>query len=64
MEYRYWLVCIDIYSRYVFVKMLKNKTSKNVGEKFEQILKESEEIPSKIQCDEGTEFQRIRQRVE
>ena len=58
--YRYWLVCIDIYSRYVFVKMLKNKTSKNVGEKFEQILKESEEIPSKIQCDEGTEFQRIR----
>ena len=44
--YRYWLVCIDIYSRYVFVKMLKNKTSKNVGEKFEQILKESEEIPN------------------
>ena len=58
--YRYWLVCIDIYSRYVFVKMLKNKTSKNVCEKFEQILKESEEIPSKIQCDEGTEFQKIR----
>ena len=23
-------------------------------------MKESEEIPSKIQCDEGTEFQRIR----
>jgi hypothetical protein len=59
-QYRYLMVCIDVYSRYTFVKALKTKSARNVGEKFEQILKDENEIPVKIQSDEGTEFALIK----
>lgn len=62
-QYRYILVCVDIYSRFAFVKLLKKKTSENVGKKFESILTENNEIPRKIQCDEGTEFQKMRKEL-
>jgi hypothetical protein len=55
-QYRYLPVCVDVYSRYAFVKPLKTKSAKNVANKFEQILIEEGEIPLKIQSDEGTEF--------
>jgi hypothetical protein len=42
------------------VKPLKTKTAKNVANKFEQILTEENEIPLKIQADEGTEFALIK----
>ena len=44
--FKYWLVCIDIYSRYVFLQLLKNKKSEYVSRKFES--------------DEGTEFVKIK----
>jgi hypothetical protein len=59
-QYRYLLVCVDVYSRYAFVKPLKTKSAKNVANKFEQILIEEGEIPLKIQSDEGTEFTLIK----
>ena len=59
-QYRYLLVCVDVYSRYAFVKPLKTKLAKNVANKFEQILIEEGEIPLKIQSDEGTEFTLIK----
>jgi N-acyl-L-homoserine lactone synthetase len=55
-QYRYLLVCVDVYSRYAFIKLLKTKSARNVANKFEQILIEEKEIPEKIQSDEGTEF--------
>ena len=62
-QFRYWLVCIDVYSRYIWVELLKKKSSKNTANKFENILQKADAIPKKIQCDEGTEFQDIRTRL-
>ena len=59
-QYRYWLVCIDVYSRYCWVVLLKTKTAKNVAEKFEKIIVNEGVSPDKIQSDEGSEFQDIR----
>ena len=59
-QYKYILVCVDVYSRYAFARLLKKKSSKNVKEKFESIVRESGDYPKKIQCDEGTEFQGIK----
>ncbi len=59
-QYKYILVCVDVYSRYAFVRLLKKKSSKNVKEKFESIIKEIGDYPKKIQCDEGIEFQGIK----
>ena len=59
-QYRYLLVCVEIYSSYAFVKPLKTKSAKNVANKFEQILIEEKEIPLKIQSDKGTEFTLIK----
>jgi hypothetical protein len=38
------------------VKLLKNKSARNVANKFEEILLENKATPQKVQCDEGTEF--------
>ena len=57
------MVCIDVYSRYIWVELLKKKSSKNTANKFENILKKAKSTPQKIQCDEGTEFQDIRNRL-
>ena len=62
-QFRYWLVCIDVYSRYIWVELLKKKLSKNTASKFENILKKAKAAPQKIQCDEGTEFQDIRKHL-
>lgn len=60
-QFRYWLVCIDVYSRYCWVELLKKKSAKNTAVKFEKILKKKNGgYPKKIQCDEGSEFQDIR----
>ena len=59
-QYRYLLVCVDIATRYAFVKPCKVKTANNVSKKFEEIIHEAGEVPQKVQADEGTEFNRIR----
>jgi hypothetical protein len=54
---------VCVYSRYAFIKLLKTKSAKNVANKFEQILIEENEIPEKIQSDEGTEFAIIKREL-
>ena len=62
-QFRYILVCVDVFSRYAFVRLLKKKSSENVKKKFESIITEHNEKPKKIQCDEGTEFQGIKKHL-
>ena len=54
------MVCIDVYSQYIWVELLKKKSSKNTANKFENVIKKAKTLPKKIQCDEGTEFQEIK----
>lgn len=56
-------MCVDVYTRYEFIKLLKNKNANNVCNKFEQILTEQGEAPKKIQADEGTEFSQIKKKL-
>ncbi|CAB3990825.1 uncharacterized transposon-derived [Paramuricea clavata] len=58
-QYRYMLVCVDVYSRYGMVKLLKTKSARNVANKFEELLREYG-VPEKVQSDEGTEFSIIK----
>jgi hypothetical protein len=55
-------VCVDVATRYAFVKMLKTKSAKNVCAKFEEIIHENAP-PKKIQADEGTEFNDIKKKL-
>ena len=53
--YQYVLVAIDILSRYVWTRPLKNKTGKEVSAAFEDIFTKGR-VPQKIRTDRGTEF--------
>ena len=53
--YRYLLTCIDILSKYAWVKPLLSKSSKCVTQAFQDILKEGR-IPNTLQSDDGGEF--------
>ena len=54
-EYRYLLVCIDVFSKYAWVVPLKNKTGPSLVEAFKVILAYGRK-PEKIMTDQGTEF--------
>lgn len=54
--YRYILVVIDCYSKYVWTSPLKNKTGVEVTSKMKSILNEAKYTPKNIQSDHGTEF--------
>jgi mannitol/fructose-specific phosphotransferase system IIA component (Ntr-type) len=54
-NFKYLLTCIDVYSRYAFVKPLKNKTGDEVLDAFKEMTKENG-IPANLNVDEGTEF--------
>ena len=53
--YRYLLICIDVFSKYLWVIPLKTKTGPALVTAFRKIL-ESGRKPEKIQTDQGTEF--------
>ena len=53
--FKYLLTCIDIYSRYAFVKKLKSKDGAKVFEAFKEMISE-EGKPENINLDEGSEF--------
>jgi len=53
---RYLLNCIDIFTRYAFVRPLKDKTAKTVLDAFKSILVEAGEKPLILVMDKGTEF--------
>lgn len=54
-DYHYVLVAIDILSRYVWTRSLKNKSGNQVASAFESIFKEGRK-PQKLRTDRGTEF--------
>ena len=63
-QLQYWLVVIDVYSRFVWVKLMKNKSGNLVKKKFEEILKDPKvTVPVKIQTDKGGEFEKIKKEL-
>ena len=52
---KYLLVIIDLFSRYVWVRCLKNKDGKTVSSAFKNVLDEGRK-PEKLQTDQGKEF--------
>ena len=54
--YKYLLVCIDIFSKYGFVKPMKNKTAAETTRCFKEIFEESGRIAHAIWIDKGSEF--------
>ena len=55
-DFRYFLLCIDIFSRKLFCRSLKTKTSLEVRNAFESIFKEAKSVCSKLETDQGSEF--------
>jgi Integrase core domain/Chromo (CHRromatin Organisation MOdifier) domain len=53
---RYLLNCIDIFTRYAFVRPLKDKSAKTVLDAFKSILLEAQTKPLMVVMDKGTEF--------
>ena len=54
--YRYILVNIDNYSKYLWAIPLKNKDSQTITNEFSNILTKSKRKPLKLESDRGTEF--------
>lgn len=55
-NYAYILTCIDVFSKYAWVRPVKRKTSEDVYKAFESIFASSERSPNKLQTDKGKEF--------
>jgi hypothetical protein len=53
---KYLLNCIDIFTRYAFVRPIKDKSAKTVLDAFKSILQEAQTKPFMIVMDKGTEF--------
>lgn len=54
--YRYILVCINCYSKYVHTRPLKNKTGVEVTNAMKSIIEEATYTPNNMQSDMGKEF--------
>ena len=52
---RYLLTCIDVFSKFAWVRCLKNKSAGVFTNAFKSILSQGR-VPSRIQTDKGTEF--------
>lgn len=53
---RFLLTCIDTFTRFAFVRLLKSKHGPVVVEAFKSILQEAVDPPSMVVLDRGTEF--------
>ena len=54
---KFLLTCIDTFSKYAWVRPLKNKSGQSVTEAFKSILRE--EIPLMLKSDKGTEYKNV-----
>jgi transposase InsO family protein len=52
---KFLLTVIDVFSRYAWVRPLKNKSGPAVAEAFEDIFQE-DRVPARVQTDQGKEF--------
>lgn len=55
-RFNYMLFVIDCFSKFLWIKPLKDKTAINVANAFENILEESRRNPDNLQTDDGKEF--------
>jgi len=53
---RYLLTVIDVFSKYGWMLLLKDKTGKSVADAFKEIFKKSKRKPTKLWTDRGLEF--------
>ena len=53
---KYLLCVIDVFSKYAWVKLLKDKKGKTVLDAFIKIVNESNHKPNKLWVDQGREF--------
>ncbi|KAJ8943887.1 hypothetical protein NQ317_001396 [Molorchus minor] len=54
--YRYILVVIDCYSKYVWTRPLRNKTGIEVTNAMKDVIRKAGSSPTNLQSDNGTEF--------
>ena len=54
--YKYFMLAVDVFTRYVWVRLLKSKHATIIGQCLESILKEGR-VPKTIRTDGGREFQ-------
>ena len=54
--FRFLLCVIDIFSKYAWVVLLKDKKGISIVNALQKILKESDRRPNKIWVDKGSEF--------
>ena len=54
--YRYMLIVIDNFSKYLWAKPLKNKKSKTITDEFSKNLSSSKRSPVKIENNRGSEL--------
>ena len=50
------LICVDDFSNYVMVQLLRDKCAKTVHNAIIHIIKTKRAIPTIIYCDQGSEF--------
>ncbi|KAJ8909502.1 hypothetical protein NQ315_012980 [Exocentrus adspersus] len=56
-QYKYILVVIDCFSKFLWTRPIKNKTGQEVTQAFEDILLHANKrVPSNLQTDQGTEY--------
>ena len=53
---KYWLMVIDIFSKYGWIVALKDKKTESVSLAFDHIFKKSKRKPEKLWTDKGSEF--------
>ena len=54
--YKFLLYVIDVFSKYTWVILLKDKKGTSIVDAFQKIIKESNRRPNKIWVDKGSEF--------
>ena len=54
--YRYIVVCINCYSKFVYTRPVKNKTGVEVTQAMKSIIEEASYAPKNLQSDQGKEF--------
>ena len=54
--YNFMLVCVDDFSNYIMIKLLRDKKAKTVHTAMINIIKETGAIPTILYCDKGSEF--------
>ena len=55
-RFNFMLICIDDFSNYVMVRLLRDKRPKTVHNTIIHIIKTERAIPTIIYCDQGSEF--------